>query len=847
MLNLFKRVLGVATVGLLAIVTFSELKAQDTYGLADFSRSDVIPRDKMIDYWDLNKVNMSGDLLSGAGDMETGAASGGCTYCPTGAACACSGDSTVTQETTLIYLNNSSIKMVRGASGYPFVHYSFSATANTAYNLSFYTLGVDGTENIVVTTTSGVNYYNPATDVWSAVYAASSLSPVPTTWKVWNYYLLNDSTARSIDIEFQVNVNNKTLYIDNVTIQAYRDGTGIKGMKNNLTQTVSGNVSFGKVPNAIARPNQSNDSGMYGGYFDGVDSSLSTPDNAVYEPATYGQQFSWGCRDFITPARAGQVIGKMKDTDANDSYSTIFWSGNPVYCVVKKVLSYSALASAVTLTLNASDTHLCTYNGIADGSSVLKMYENFGVSTLATAVYPINNGNTAVSIGAYANGTAAEFSGSLGSCALWGKALSAIEAAKWINPHFPKPTMTNGLYPTACTHTAPEATCSYDRCRDGTPSACQVQGTGVQAVFAAATELAPNNSFETFTGTDAVPTITGWSKTEINGKVSMYRPAAKHGNVALRMKYSADGGTARINAVIPVSPSTVYYAYVNKKTLSGKDSTSPLSWLAYSSVDCTTGFVGAASVSIPAATVLADGVMGGTWTTGGTTNCIKLYLNDAISSTTDYSVVFDNISLRAKSYYTPWFHNPSTGTTSSTAKTYTLNNPLAETRPDGVSAFTNGFCVGTWVWTDFSGADSSNKKLLTTSLVGSSQIYLTHINGGIDLSIINTVGAVKTTTILVDNTKFTNGAWKYITVCNNNTGTPTIQYYNSANNTWYSGVSYSGAGDGILGSMGSTVTLGSYTGGVVVGNLYFHNLVFTPYSAINPLPGFNNRPTNRPY
>lgn len=840
------KTISVAKVAVALLVLFvicnNKSYAQETYGIADFSRSDIIPRDAMIDYWQLDKVNMSGDLLLDAGDMEQGATSGGCTYCPTGATCSCAGDSNITQETSLLYKNNSSLKYTSGTSGSIYTFFSFIAAPNTAYQLSFKYMGATGTEDMYFKLFGSVApvYYNQATDVWQAGDSFRVYSSIPTTWTTQTVFIINDANAKTISVRFYNQSASKVFYLDDVQVQSYRDGTTIKGMKNNMTQTVSGNASFGQAPNAVSRPNQHSGAGNYGGYFDGSDSSLSVADNAVYEPQTYGYKFSWGCRD-VNLTTHQQVIGKVATNQYG--YVQTLTGGNQSGCYISKDGTQVAASRSYVGCVNGangySDSCACTYDGKTDGTSILRGYSRAAVASDTLAVYPIFNSPIPLAIG----GTQAasnESIGSIGSCALWGKTLSAREAAQWISPHFPGPTETNGLYPTACVHTAPEASCSYDRCRDGTPNACQVQGTGTQAVFGAATELAPNNSFETYTGTDAVPIITGWLKTINGGTLSMYRPLAKHGAVAARMVTTNISGSNRVmirSNCITVTPSTSYYLYVNKKTLAGDSSNASFLISPYSDGSCanTTGVN--AFFSIP------EGTSGSSYSTSASMNSLYVYVNNnQLPVGTD--VVYDTISLRAKSYHTPWFHNAGTGTTSSTAKTYTLNNPLAEKRSDGVSAYTNGFCFGGWVWTPYLGSDSTSRYFGGTG--GSTNQWNIEKFGSVNLNfnVVDSSNTTKRSSLSPTEINFTSNSWKYITGCTNNAGTITLNWYNTNNATWYIG-STNGAGTGIQNGQTSTATLGSLAAGN--SDAYFHNFTITPYASPNPLPGWNNRPSNRPY
>jgi hypothetical protein len=823
----------------LLLVSFS-VSAQTTYGVADFSRTDAWPKDGLVDYWDLNNVQVSGDMLNGLGDMETGAVGGGCTYCPSGS-CICNGTSLMEQESSLIYKNNYAIKMTSGATGVTMAMFSFVAVPGTAYQITINYKGTDATEDFSLQLVGDdALYYNFATDAWQAGNTSRTVSTLATTWTSVSSYVLNDTVARTVSVRLINNTASKVFYLDNLIVQAL--GTaGVTGMKNNMVQTVTGNVAFGQNTSGVTRVNQG-PAGNYGGTFDGVDSSVSTPDNAVYEPVTYGYNFSWGCRNILPSSTTGTRTHINKDSAGNTSFS-VYHSGTNVTCMISDDGSVAgghvSSLNNPGLTANLLSSNLCTYKGIADGSSVAYNYLDGDSATSSAFDFPIYNGTARLTVGSDSSLTSNELAGSIGQCALWGRTLSAKDAAKWISPHFPAPTMTNGFYPTACTHTAPEATCGYDKCRPGTPNACQVTGTGTQAVFAGNTELAPNNSFETFTGTDAAPTITGWTATGTGQVVSMYRPAAKHGSVAVRLKVPTDTATLSSPCTTVVS-STAYYAAYYVIITKGNP-TARMSIDQYSDAGCT---VLVTTKNIDTTTTK---VTGDTFTTGVGTIRVIIRLVPSSPVVIGSDVVFDNVSLKALPYATPWFHNSGLGTTTSTSKTYTVNNPLAEQRPDGVYAYTNGFCFGTWLYTDYGGSDTVDR-FLATGHNSATNTWLLEKYGVVFSSfrIADNAGDVKRSGLASTDVNFSPNSWKYLAGCTNNAGTLTFKWFNTSNSTWYTGSS-GGVGTGVLSTAGTPSYLGMFSTGVGQIDGYIYNFVLGPYNAINPLLGFNNRPRNRPY
>ena len=173
--------------------------AQNEYGIADFSRSDYWSREGLVDHWVLDP-GTGGNVLELLGDFETWTGTeGGCSDCPTGWTCSCSGTSEIRQEATDIYKTSTSAEFDTDSSGNENrISYIFTLDASACYQVSIRVRGTLGTEDIrLMVTDLSTAYYNFATDVFQAGATQASMDNISTSWTTYNYFVKNDATTRT--------------------------------------------------------------------------------------------------------------------------------------------------------------------------------------------------------------------------------------------------------------------------------------------------------------------------------------------------------------------------------------------------------------------------------------------------------------------------------------------------------------------------------------------------------------------------------------------------------------------------------------------------------------------------
>ncbi|MBU2527729.1 MAG: hypothetical protein KKC03_14120, partial [Bacteroidetes bacterium] len=407
-----------------------------------------------------------------------------------------------------------------------------------------------------------------------------------------------------------------------------------------------------------------------------------------------------------------------------------------------------------------------------------------------------------------------------------------------------------------CTQAASHATCSHKNCRDGTPTACQAEGTGSMAVFGQYTGIQDNNSFETNTSTQDNPTFTGFTYTENAGdgtaNVSQYFGDSKHGASSLRIKltgttsYAFTGSTC--NAMLP---NTAYYAYVAAKHLNGKRPTNARVYvLEYSDAGCTLNLVSNSGTMSNLVTPSWKDY-GVSFTSAATTNFYKIGF-EARDGNSD--TLFDNLDLKAASHHTPWVRVPSGGgAVTYNIRDYKLFNPLSSyVQSEGGFAYASGFCLGGWVYTDWAGDDGVTHYIAAVpGTVGNNNSWHISKNSSNRVQFIlhDSAGTFRYTFYTVTNVEWTSGNWKYIEICSNNTDNILqLRHYNVNNSTWYTAVTTYDTGTGVQNGQANYISVGSSLAAVPL-NGYIRNLTIGPYNAIWPMLGWNNGriPAARPY
>jgi hypothetical protein len=177
------------------------------------------------------------------------------------------------------------------------------------------------------------------------------------------------------------------------------------------------------------------------------------------------------------------------------------------------------------------------------------------------------------------------------------------------------------------------------------------------------------------------------------------------------------------------------------------------------------------------------------------------------------------------------------------ARDYRLDNPLLQESNQAVH-FVDGFCFGSWVYTDWSddGVLHYAARLNATAGVNNRINILKAGDDKIQIKVYDSAGGDLAAEFLVTTTNWTAGGWKYIEACTSNTGAVVGRHYNATNSTWYlwSGV---GAGTGI---QDGNATFWYVGGPTPHWDGYFKNFIFGPYNAIWPMYGWSGGPPTAP-
>ena len=837
-----------------------------SYLQADWTREDYTPTDGLISDWQFLDAMVEGDLLQGAGDMESGSTVGACTYCPTGfSACVCSGTSTMTQETLMVYKNNSALKITVDA-GASFIGIGRNGTfeANAAYQISFRYKGViGGTEDLTVyiANGTGTDFYNFATDAWQVAGASMNYNNMPSTWSTATIYVtVGPITKVTYDLVIYGSGASEAFLIDDFQIRKLKStGPRSRAGQYTLSVPVTSDMRFGDSPNLLSKP-ADGPAGSWGTSFDGVDDFVGCTDASCGSWTVPLDSFSAAIelqRDSITNGQG--YIGKY----AGGAESWMMYSNALDLNAYFRICNIVGSCASVTVTpVSPLMNHsiIGTYKIIANATSIMTAYlDNIVPVNRTDAPSPVADTNADFLIGAfgYLAAPSYPFPGKVKRAALYSKELDSIGASKWINPYFPANNNNRGSYVTTCTQAASHATCSATKCRDGTPNACQAEATGAEAIFGQQIELVPYNSFETVVGDDSNPVFTGWTIVNIAGDgtatTTIYRDETKHGNIAVRMKSS--GSTAAnisTSNCIPVTPLATYYPYLSGKQLGGSRSNLYLNVNSYSDGACA-NYVSAASVRTSSISsvfeVLKPFVFPNGVTVGAGTNSVTIQIVNygsyagaapTFTGTASSDILIDAVSFKAATYFTPWVHNPGAGTTTYNARDYRIRNTLADQTYAGTYPYLTGWCGGVWIYTDWSGTDAPRHDLLyipptagANNLVG-----LLTVGGVMYFYIYDSAGAYKVFQTFLDANNWYASNWKYLEACTSNTGTLKGHYYNVNNSTWYNLGNGGGAGTGIQNGQNTLLFVGSNTGANQT-NGYISQLCFKPYNAIYPNCGFN--------
>jgi len=820
--------------------------AQSEYGRADFSSSQNYNRENIRGEWDFNP-GTQGDSTDGQGDFEawTGA-EGGCSDCPTGFVCTCtSGD--VTQESTLIYRTNTSMKYSTLSGLDPLALYLFDFAANTAYQVTFWYRGDAGTEDLVFAAgnTALTETYNFDTDTWTAPVTSAQLLNVPATWTRFNGYVLLGAAAKvtTYGFAFWPNGNDGTgIYIDSLEVKRL-DTVGVVGRLGNvLTPDVGSDQVFGASEVLMQRVG-TGPAGRWGLGLGGDDDLLERADDDTFDPVTWdtGGSFTVGCR-VMTDTIVGVHYMISKHLAAGQFSWTFYTNVNSVYLNISNDGINQTILGRGGFGVDRLHTAIVrySYDGINLSADANLYLDEIAVAASAVMRGPPFNSSANLNIGAYASGTS-QWDGIIGHCTIWEGDIGAIDANKWRNPYFPGNTHGDGFYVDNCTQAASHATCSHKKCRDGTPVACQAEGTGVMPIFGPGTELCEDNSFENFTGDDSNPDWAKWIETESPGdgtaELTAYRADVFHKDIAVRMKTTGTTSYTRLDTLcMTTSVGSPLYVYLRAKKISG---TGLMVYVReYSDAGCTSYTGSTLLVNEPEVekvwTVYGAAFDG--W--DGGTNSYKIRIQQFA---VEVDMLIDTVSVRAGSYFTPWGENPS-GSTSFTARDYRLHNVLSDyTESEAKLGFEDGFCIDGWLYTDWAGGDSVQRYAFGTPTATDDQFYLLANDGSnnISFTVNHPVSANWRAVYASINATSWSAGEHYVEICMDNSTLLKGRWYNSANSTWYQMSSTSGAGAFSMTNMSNEFHLGSLSGAGHIDG-YVNAVEISPYSAIWPMKSWNN-------
>lgn len=848
---------------ILFLLFTTAVHAAQPYGIADFSKQDAWNTAGMVDHFVMGS-GLRGDLTGHAGDLEAWDGSHAqCTDCPTGFTCTCSGTADINSETTKIIKTDTSAVMFDG-DGRATLFYEFTLEAGKYYMVTFWHMGVLGSEDVALKIYDGVpsEYYDFATNTWTGINTWLNLPNIGTSWvKTTAFVATGPVTKTDYLFQYYTSSADDTIYVDNIEIQElYALPTGRMQSVIGVPTTADPQFSYSKDP--MVRVGQSQPTSL-GIRFDGTDDYLTRDiDDDRFDPVTYNSlgSFSVGCRGILeTTGSFATMIAKWDSASNQRSWILLLTSSElpRVYMNNVGVVGGSNFSHTTAVTTDTLNSVLATYDYVNDGASVGTIYLNNVASVSdATQNGPPFDTSAELEIGAYDAGTSAYFTGTISECTVWDTALDSVAANKWLNPYFPGShySQIDGFYVDTCTQAASHATCTWDRCRDGTPNACQAEGTGVMAIFDQYIELIENNSEETYTGDDSVPDFSDWVDVESAGDgtavLSAYHADVFHGSTVARM--STTGTTSYIyqqsNCSTTGLGSTLAIEAVTKK-FSGT-AAFQIVLHEFDSATCTTEL--ATNTIIDTDIEQAWKIQSGSFTAGswhGSTSSYYIRVQ-SMQSAADFLV--DSISVKVADHHTPWIHCPDgSATTTYNARDYRLHNPLSDYIPEEhAEAFDSGACMGVVLYTDWDGNDSTQHRILATPSTGAAGDYISVHKGSsndLTISINHSVpGNWRSVYTVVNATTWTGGQWKYVEVCWDNSTLVKGRWYEYDTGTWYTMSSTSGAGSYVMADMSDELHVGHLNGAEFLDG-YIWKIEVGPYNAIYPEYGFDQTPAFDPY
>jgi len=878
-------VLAISVGLLLPIVQVkSQPSSSGDYGAAFFYRSDIWPRDGLVEHWTFDS-GVQGDVRNGEGDFETWTGTeGGCTDCPAGWNCDCtSWGGEIDQETTYIYSLDSSAKLTASGLLHSLIYYTESLAANTAYQVDFCYMGDAGTEDLLFVITNGAmnDSYNFAIDTWTAPATWLSIANVGTTWSCVTAYVVTGVAAKASYLwGFAAETTDGNhFYVDHVRVQKLNavDITGDRGNVLSIPVTSDPQWGHSQILQARTGTGPAYKTGMH---MDGVDDYLFCSDSDCdMDPVNWagGGYFSVGCRVMTNTVAAGTdyIITKW-NAGGNQRSWVIYRQGANIAITISDDGINTDANLAAMFTADVLHSFVSTYDPSGgSGACESNLYYNASqVDADATMTECVPFNSTAdLQIGATVGSST--WSGSILECSLWEKELTAVEANKYISPYFPGTNYNDGFYVDTCSQTASHATCSIQACRDGTPKVCQAEGTGVMAIFDQASNLPENNSFEANSGTDDTPDFDDWQELgtgsgDVNcpGSLTAYHADKVHGDSSMRMKLRSifmDPANRFLGGTVKDYPTCSTYVWVASECLntSKNDTTFSMKIKALSDTIATTSnlngfYVYVAQYTAGCASKLQDNFFEydpkkGDWedfiftleSSDWNASAAAYYLSIVANSGWNIDILVDDVQITETPYKVPWAHVPAGGgVVTYNNRQYELHNPLSDyCESEGDDCYASGFCASAWVYTDWAGDDGVGRRILfVPGTAGNNNRWDIRKDAANNLQFYfyDNAAAIRNYGVAVTGVNWTAGDWKYVEVCSNNSDNVLLgHHYNVGNSTWYTWSNAAGAGTGIQNGQSVELHVGHQSNASYLDG-YISEIHISPYSDIYPNKGFNN-------
>jgi len=798
--------------------------------------------DKIVEWWRPMDPGVRGDALGGVGDFEnwTGA-EGGCTDCPAGWTCGClTGD--IKRETAHVFKSNTSVGIYTESIAFDHDFLTVQTfAADTCYQISWCHAGdTGGVEDIIFTILDSgkTDYYNFDTDAWQGDAVYSLYGNITEAWTCVRLFVSTGATAKT---DYQARFNfagaSQIIYVDDFKIEPLNSCTVVGQLGNELSVPVDSDPLWGYSEVLLPR------TGTGPAYKSGMEIDedyLLRAHDGTFDPAENSGHFSAGCK-FVSTDITSQLFVLTKYTGINRDWMFTTQDGNDLrFFWWDTTGTLDVITFSNVLVQNALTSFVGTYKFLGDGSSNVYLYmNNAAVGSDLVGQGPIRDSSLALVVGAESNGANPGYGDYL-ECAYWDKPLTDVESNKWNNPYFPGTSHGDGFYVSTCTQAASHSTCSTQKCRSGTPVACQAEGTGTMATYGQYTETIVDNSGESPSGGDDAPDWPDWTETEVAGDgtsaISAYRADTKHGDLAFRLKTTGTTSNAQIDQCVACSGSTAYFAYADFKEMRKNVSSVDFAVQEYSGASCTTlvttNYI-FQDKDIPEAIWNYYG--GGFTTDASTVGCRLVVLSVGAAD-----ILVDSFSLKAALYHTPWVENPTgAGTTTYNARDYRFDNPLARWSDiDAEYGWENGFCAAIWAYTDWWEPGATTYFLYAVGTAGNNNLWFIRDapDNVLRFRVYNSLGVSVQSVLAVTNTEFTAGDWKYIEVCHDNASTAIGHHYNRANDTWYD---WSVAGASVQDGAGSEILVG-YSGAIDGHNSEIHLSPYPSGAFVWPNKGFSS-------